>query len=92
MGHIFVKGLESDGGIDIANTTGSIEGSIVGTKSDYTITSTSTAGSCNLENSTGGSHKLTFENMLDQTELHDFVAALTGAYVDKHFVSKQKGD
>lgn len=58
-GSVEFLNLEAGGDIDIANTTGSIEGSIVGSKDDYSISSETTAGSCNLENSTGGKHKLT---------------------------------
>ena len=58
-GSIEFTNLKSGGDISIGNTAGSIEGSIEGSESDYTITSTTTAGSSNLQNTTGGSKKLT---------------------------------
>lgn len=58
-GSIEFTNLKADGDICFGNTAGSIEGTIDGSESDYTITSTTTAGSSNLQNTTGGSKKLT---------------------------------
>ena len=58
-GSIKITNLKGEGDIHLKNTTGSIEGTIDGSESDYSITSHTTAGSCNLKNSTGGEHSLT---------------------------------
>ena len=60
-GSIKFENLKAGGDISIENTSGSIKGTIVGKESDYSITTDVTAGSCNLGNTTGGSHKLTAE-------------------------------
>ena len=57
-GSVAFEVLKTEGDISISNTAGSIEGTIDGKKSDYTITSDVTAGSSNLENTTGGSKNL----------------------------------
>ena len=57
-GSIEFENLKAGGDITIYNTAGSIEGTIVGSKSDYTIVNDVTAGSSNLDNTTGGSKKL----------------------------------
>ena len=57
-GSIEFKNLKAGADIDMRCTTGSIDGSIVGSESDYSITSHTTAGSCNLKDSKGGAHEL----------------------------------
>ena len=57
-GSIEFKKLKAGADIHIRNTTGSIDGTIEGSESDYRISSHTTAGSCNLKDSTGGAHEL----------------------------------
>ena len=57
-GSIEFKKLKAGADIHIRNTTGSINGTIDGSESDYSISSHTTAGSCNLKDSTGGAHEL----------------------------------
>lgn len=58
-GSIEFTNLKSDGDMEIGNTAGSIEGTIAGKMSDYSISTSVTAGSCNLSDTSGGSKKLT---------------------------------
>ena len=60
-GSIKFENLKAGGDISIENTSGSIKGTINGKKSDYTVTSETTMGSSNLENSSGGKYKLDIE-------------------------------
>ncbi|MBO4266153.1 MAG: DUF4097 family beta strand repeat protein [Lachnospiraceae bacterium] len=57
-GSIEFKNLKVGADINMHCTTGSIDGSIVGSENDYSISSHTTAGSCNLKDSTGGAHEL----------------------------------